>query len=110
MVTPELQAEGLAREIVSRVQRLRRDSGLEVSDRIRLGLAAAPGRLADAVEVHGAYIAGETLAADVTTDAGQTASLTHTVRVEIDGQSMTLGLSRTLGIEVEGPTINSTTP
>ena len=94
-VTPELQAEGLAREIVNRVQRLRRDSGLEVSDRIRLGLATTPGRLAGAVEVHGGYIARETLAADVTTDAGQTASLPHTVRVEIEGESITLGLSRT---------------
>src|SRR6202020_1028647 len=33
-VTPELRAEGIAREIVSRVQRLRKDTGLAVSDRI----------------------------------------------------------------------------
>ena len=35
-VTPELRAEGVARELVSRVQRLRKEAGLQVSDRIRL--------------------------------------------------------------------------
>ena len=66
-VTPVLEAEGLAREVVSRVQRLRRDSGLDVSDRIRLGLAVESGRLAGAVEANSDYIAGETLAVVVTT-------------------------------------------
>ncbi len=94
-ITPELEAEGLTREVVSRVQRLRRDSGLEVSDRIRLGLAASPGRLASAVETHGDYIAGETLAVAVTRNLGETEELEHTARVEIEGESITLGLSRT---------------
>lgn len=93
-ITPELEAEGLTREVVSRVQRLRRDSGLEVSDRIRLGLAASPGRLAAAVEAYGDYIAVETLAVAVTRDLGDTEELEHTARVEIEGESITLGLSR----------------
>ncbi|MBC8088968.1 MAG: class I tRNA ligase family protein, partial [Phycisphaerae bacterium] len=33
-VTPELRAEGLSREVISRIQRLRKEAGLEVSDRI----------------------------------------------------------------------------
>jgi isoleucyl-tRNA synthetase len=37
-VTPELRLEGLARELVNRVQNLRKESGFEVSDRIRLGI------------------------------------------------------------------------
>jgi isoleucyl-tRNA synthetase len=93
-VTPELEAEGPAREIVSRVQRLRRDSGLDVSDRVRLGLAAEAGRLAEAVERHRDYIAGETLAVVVMTDAEQGAALDYTDRVEIEGESIALGLSR----------------
>jgi isoleucyl-tRNA synthetase len=36
-VTSELRQEGMARELISRVQRMRRDAGLAVSDRIRLG-------------------------------------------------------------------------
>jgi isoleucyl-tRNA synthetase len=96
-VTPELEAEGLAREIVSRVQRLRRDSGLNVSDRIRLGLVAEAGRLAEAVDRHSDYIAGETLAVVVTTDAEQAGVLDYSARVEIEGESITLGLSRSDG-------------
>jgi isoleucyl-tRNA synthetase len=38
-LTPELRAEGLAREVVSRVQRMRKEAGLAVSDRIRLAVA-----------------------------------------------------------------------
>jgi ATP-binding protein involved in chromosome partitioning len=37
-LTPELEAEGLARELVSRVQRLRKDAGFAVTDRIALAV------------------------------------------------------------------------
>ena len=60
-VTPTLRAEGIAREVVSRVQRLRKESGLAVSDRIRLAVAA-PAEVQDAVRAHGEWIAGEVLA------------------------------------------------
>jgi isoleucyl-tRNA synthetase len=60
-VTPALRAEGIAREIVSRVQRLRKESGLAVSDRIRLAVAA-PAAVQEAVRTHGEWIAGEVLA------------------------------------------------
>jgi isoleucyl-tRNA synthetase len=60
-VTPALRREGLAREVVSRVQRLRRETGLDVSDRISLAV-----RGGDAVELavreHRDWIAGEVLA------------------------------------------------
>jgi len=60
-VTPALRAEGIAREIVSRVQRLRKEPGLAVSDRIRLAVAA-PAAVQEAVRTHGEWIAGEVLA------------------------------------------------
>ncbi len=41
-LTPELAAEGLAREVVSRVQNLRKQAGLSVSQRIRLSVEAGP--------------------------------------------------------------------
>ena len=60
----ELRAEGLARELVNRVQRLRRDSGLEVTDRIRLAICGPEGVRAAAAR-HRSFIAGETLAVDL---------------------------------------------
>jgi isoleucyl-tRNA synthetase len=60
-VTPELAAEGTARDVVRVVQQARRDAGLSVSDRIRLTVGA-DGAVADAVRAHGGFIAAETLA------------------------------------------------
>ncbi|WP_214406482.1 isoleucine--tRNA ligase [Pseudonocardia lacus] len=63
-VTPELAAEGTAKDAVRLVQQARRDAGLDVSDRIRLTLHAADAVL-DAVRTHQAFLAGEVLATDV---------------------------------------------
>jgi isoleucyl-tRNA synthetase len=63
-VTPELAAEGTAKDAVRLVQQARRDAGLEVSDRIRLTLDAA-GPVLDAVRTHQEFLAGEVLATDV---------------------------------------------
>jgi isoleucyl-tRNA synthetase len=60
-VTPELTAEGTARDVVRVVQQARREAGLAVSDRIRLTVGA-DGDVADAVGAHSAFIARETLA------------------------------------------------
>jgi isoleucyl-tRNA synthetase len=64
VVTPELAAEGTARDVVRTVQQARREARLAVTDRIRLTVGA-DGPVADAVRAHSAFIAGETLAVDV---------------------------------------------
>ena len=64
-VTPELAAEGTARDVVRVVQQARRDAGLDVSDRITLTLDA-PDSVRDAVRAHEAFVAGEVLATAVT--------------------------------------------
>ena len=53
-VTPELEAEGQARDLVRAVQQARRDAGLHVSDRIRLGVRAPAAAVARARAVPGA--------------------------------------------------------
>jgi isoleucyl-tRNA synthetase len=63
-LTPALRSEGMAREVVSRVQRLRKEAGLEVSDRIVLAVAA-PAAVQDALRSHSAWIAGEVLAREL---------------------------------------------
>ncbi len=64
VVTPELAAEGTARDVVRIVQQARRDARLAVTDRIRLTIGA-DSPVADAVRAHSAFIAGETLAVQV---------------------------------------------
>ena len=65
-VTPELAAEGLARDVVRAVQQARRDAGLEVSDRIALDLGGDESVRA-AVETHAELIKAETLASTLET-------------------------------------------
>ncbi|HEY0951492.1 isoleucine--tRNA ligase [Nocardioides sp.] len=60
-VTPELAAEGLARDLVRAVQQARRDAGLEVSDRIALTIGGSA-EVQAAARTHEQLITGETLA------------------------------------------------
>ncbi|PYY40157.1 isoleucine--tRNA ligase [Curtobacterium sp. MCPF17_046] len=64
VTTPELEAEGIARDVVRAVQQARRDAGLDVGDRIVLTLHADE-TAAAAVGVHETLIANETLAGGV---------------------------------------------
>ncbi|MEN3304923.1 MAG: isoleucyl-tRNA synthetase [Micromonosporaceae bacterium] len=64
-VTPELAAEGLARDVVRVVQQARRAAGLDVADRIALVVEASP-EVSAAVEAHREFVARETLAVSVT--------------------------------------------
>ena len=59
-LTPELVAEGLAREFVRRVQDLRKTADLDVADRVELFVEASAG-LKSAIEAHESYITAETL-------------------------------------------------
>ncbi|MDO7873135.1 isoleucine--tRNA ligase [Hymenobacter sp. ASUV-10] len=61
-LTDELRQEGLARELVNRLQNLRKDSGLEVQDKIRVTLADQQPELQAAVAAFGDYIRTETQA------------------------------------------------
>jgi isoleucyl-tRNA synthetase len=60
-VTPELRKEGIARELVRLVQDARKAAGLDVTDRIELAVEATD-EVADAVDAHRDWIAGEVLA------------------------------------------------
>jgi isoleucyl-tRNA synthetase len=61
-LTPELIAEGLARDFVRLVQDRRKDLGLEFTDRIEIGVVGAPDELRRAIQQSREYICGETLA------------------------------------------------
>lgn len=62
-LTDELVQEGIARELVSRIQTLRKESGFEVTDRVQLHIhAGGDERVAQAVRSHAGWILSETLA------------------------------------------------
>jgi isoleucyl-tRNA synthetase len=62
-VTPELEAEGQARDLVRAVQQARRDAGLHVSDRIRL-IVRTTSELVARLTPYRELVAGEVLAAE----------------------------------------------
>ncbi|MEX2466733.1 MAG: isoleucine--tRNA ligase [Gemmatimonadota bacterium] len=83
----ELRAEGVARELINRIQRLRKDAGLEITDRIELGIAG-PEAIRAAAGAHRDFIGGETLALDVALldeATGERNGFPHALEVDIDG-------------------------
>ncbi len=93
VLTDELRREGLARELVNRVQRLRRESGLDITDRIRLGVEGT-GAVCEAVRAHEAVIARETLAVVVRVGGGMDGDFEFRSEAVLDGEAAVLGLSR----------------
>ena len=64
-VTPELRREGLSRELVNRIQNLRKSSGFEVTDRISTVVYADDADLADALSAFGDYVKAQTLSLSI---------------------------------------------
>ncbi|MGX6605056.1 isoleucine--tRNA ligase [Micromonosporaceae bacterium Da 78-11] len=89
-VTPELAAEGLARDVIRVVQQARRDADLDVSDRISLVVSAA-GSVRTAIETHRDFVAGETLATSLTFADSGAAGFAGEVG---DGEQVTVAVSR----------------
>jgi isoleucyl-tRNA synthetase len=91
-LTDELRTEGLAREIVNRVQRLRKDAGYHYNTRIALGLSGAES-IVRAAGIHEAFIAGETLAREVLVGS-DVESPDIRDAATIDGESLAISLRR----------------
>ncbi len=83
----ELVAEGLARELVSKLQNLRKECNFEVTDRINVTYSAS-GKTAAAVEKFHDYIAGEVLAASL--QSGTDAS----TDLDINGEKISVSVSK----------------
>jgi isoleucyl-tRNA synthetase len=92
-VTEDLRLEGAAREVISRVQRMRKEAGLSVSDRINLTVAGGP-EVQELVRVHGKWISAEVLAAEleVLTELGGGYLASQTL--ELDGFSLGVALTK----------------
>jgi isoleucyl-tRNA synthetase len=85
-LTPELEAEGLARDLVRLVQQARRDAGLHVSDRIALRLGV-PDAIRARVEPFAALITEPTLAVSLAFEQGEP-------NAELDGEPISIGVAK----------------
>jgi len=90
-ISPELKLEGLARDLVRKIQELRKQSGFAVEDRIRL-FYDGDGILAEALERWRDYIATETLAVAVARGAAPDGASTETLQIE--GHDLKVGVVR----------------
>jgi isoleucyl-tRNA synthetase len=91
-LTDELLGEGMAREVVRHVQNLRKDAGLEMSDRIELYLHTESKQLRQAIQTHRMYIANETLTSRWATEP--LGSGAASANVKVDGQSLSIQLRK----------------
>ena len=97
-VSEELLWEGLAREVINRIQRARKEAGFQVADRIRVDAGAA-GVLRQAMSVHATHIAREVLAGElviVAPDQVPTAGAGFRTELEVEGEMLTVRLQRLL--------------
>ena len=92
-IDEELRREGLAREIVRAVQLARKEAGLEVTDRIALGLTGDAEMLEVARE-HEAYIVGETLATDFNLDGAAGDGTGRVSETTIEGLQLKISVRR----------------
>jgi len=87
-----LAAEGLARELVSHTQRLRREAGYDVSDRIALGIEG-PDAVVGAAGAHRDFIMTETLARHLEVGTG-IADADLRQSADVDGHDVTFSVRR----------------
>ncbi len=85
----DLVLEGVAREIVSRVQKLRREAGLDVVDRISLTWHSPDPEVVAAFDTHHDVIAGEVLATSVSAASAEIGE-----SFDLDGRTVWLSLER----------------
>ena len=90
-VTDELRKEGTARELINRIQNIRKESGLEVTDRIRLSIQRTD-EVAESVEAFGGLIASQTLAVSISVD--QQAEGTFVADTDINEVPLQIGITK----------------
>lgn len=88
-ITPELRAEGLAREVVRRIQDSRKQADFDIADRVRLYYQASP-QLEAAIQEFQQYIEEETLTVEMANRKPEPEMFTNTV--EFEGEELTVGL------------------
>lgn len=108
VLNDDLREEGRARELVNRIQRLRKDSGLEITDRIRLAISG-PQEIRSAADRFREFISGETLAVSLTLGAEPEQDLEAKLNIQVDDLEAVIALSReSVGDDGEAPDATET--
>ena len=89
-ITPELKREGLMREIIRHVQSARKKAGLQVDDRIELGITSSDTEITQAVDMFADTIKSETLAVKL----GSAADDMFKQEVKVDGKDAVIFLKK----------------
>ena len=90
-ITPELKREGLMREIIRHVQSARKKAGLQVDDRIELGIISSDSEITQAVDMFADTIKAETLAVKLGSAA---ADDMEKYDVKVDGKPVEIYLKK----------------
>ena len=93
-ITPELRSEGLARELISRVQRMRKESGFAISDRIRL-MIGGDRDILEAAKKHQEWIKGEVLATELVIAESVSSEQPDMTPIDLDGIAARVSITRT---------------
>jgi len=88
VVTAELEAEGIARDVIRAVQQARKDADLDVSDRIKLVITSSQ-EVLDAVSAHEELVKSETLSLELEAGLG-----------DVSGEGVSVGQDLPLGVVV----------
>ncbi len=91
-ITPELELEGIARDLVRMIQQARKDGGLNVSDRIRLAISG-PDLTQKAIAAHKPYIMEQTLSVEISDQPSD--KYQFTAKSELDDHMVVISLSVT---------------
>ena len=90
-LTDELRAEGVARELINRIQNIRKESGFEVTDKIRVEIESKPA-VVESVSRFADYIASQTLAVEVRTAEAPAGAVV--VASELDDEPLQIAVTR----------------
>ena len=90
-ITEDLRNEGLARDIVRRIQNQRKEAGFEISEEITVYFKAGP-RITQVFTEFAKYIAAETLAKKMASQ--EIPSTSHRAQYSLLGETMEIGLER----------------
>jgi isoleucyl-tRNA synthetase len=88
-ITDELRSEGIVRDLIRKVQNLRKDSGLKVEDRICVGIECSDD-IATAINTHQLYFMNEVLGVDLMHNIDD---LDHKQLININGDDVVLAIS-----------------